>query len=267
MVKKRLIACLLWRSGMLIQSKQFSHTNAVGNAYTAIDFFNTWAIDEIILLDVTRKKDTRDRFHADLVELSSRCFVPLAVGGWVETLDDIHQLLHEGADKVVINTGAIRDISFIAQAAKRFGKQCIVVSIDAKKLADGTYTVIGDRGRVPSTYTVDQWARQVEEAGAGEIFLTSIDCDGMKQGYDTDLVALVSKSVGIPVIASGGVGEWQHFMDGFAAGADAVSAANIFHYMEQSTKKAKNYLFEQGIDVRQPAFYDVSVPRKVRYRV
>lgn len=267
MLKKRLIACLLWRNGILVQSKNFKHTNAVGNAYTAIDFFNTWAIDEIVLLDVTRDPNDREKFHRDLRELSRRCFVPLAVGGWITTLDEIRTLLTEGADKVVINTAGVNDHGLIRDGSRRFGAQCIVLSIDAKKKASGGYEVIVDRGRKGTGLDPVTWAKQAEELGAGEIFLTSIDEDGSKRGYDTELIRSVAAAVQIPVIASGGVGEWKHFGDALDAGASAISAANIFHYFEQSTKKAKNYLFEKGVDVRRPEFYDILLPRAPVYRV
>ncbi|HLC76271.1 MAG TPA: imidazole glycerol phosphate synthase cyclase subunit [Candidatus Peribacterales bacterium] len=268
MLKKRLIASLLWRSGQLIQSKNFRHTNAVGNAYTAVDFFNTWAIDEIVLLDVTREKteEDRERFHRDLRELSKRCFVPLAVGGWLSTIDEMRQLLTEGADKIVLNTEAYRDGEIIEKGAKRFGKQCIVISIDARK-ANGRYEVVIDRGQEFTDTSPVEWAKTAEKLGAGEILLRSIDHDGTKQGYDLELVASVSAAVSIPVIAAGGAGEWEHFQQGIEAGALAVAAGNLFQHAEQSTKKVKNALFEHGIDVRRPEFYDIGTPRKIIYRV
>ena len=267
MLKKRLIACLLWRDGMLIQSKGFKHTNSVGSAYTAIDFFNTWSIDEIVLLDVTREPNKREQFHRDLAELSSRCFVPLAVGGWVETVEEMRRLLSEGADKVVINSGAFRNEAFIREGAERFGKQCLVLSIDAKRVGNG-HEVFIDRGRKETGISPVAWAKEAEEWGVGEIFLTSIDQDGFGNGYDLLLTESVASAVDVPVIASGGVGNWQHCIDAFEkAHADAVSAANIFHYLEQSTKKAKNELFAHGINIRHPEFYDIGLPRNPLYRV
>lgn len=253
---------------MLVQSMGFKHTNSVGNAYTAVDFFNTWAIDEILLLNVTRNTESMAMFHEDLKHLSERCFVPLTVGGWVKTIDDIRTLLKEGADKVAINTEAVRNPEFIREASKVFGNQCIVVSIDAKLNKSGEYEVFIDRGAEASGLSPFEWAKKVEGLGAGEIFLTSIDHDGMRKGYDLELVKGVSEAVDIPVIASGGVGEWQHLVDAVSrGGADAVSAANIFHYSEQSTKKAKNFMKEAGIEVRKPEFYTVHVPRRPIYRV
>jgi imidazole glycerol-phosphate synthase subunit HisF len=267
MLKKRLIACLLWRNCMLIQSKGFQHKNSVGNAFTAVDFFNTWAIDEIVILDVSKESDDRERFHRDLVHMSARCFVPLAVGGWVQSTDDIRRLLTEGADKVVINTEAFRNHSLITQGAERFGKQCIVISIDAKRDGKGGHEVYINRGAEPTGMQAVDWAKKAEELGAGEIFLTSIDQDGLLGGYDCELTRSVSDAVSIPVIASGGVGKWEHFKEGIDAGASAISAANIFYYMDLSTKKAKNFLFEHSVDVRRPEFYDVKIPRQVIYDV
>ena len=268
MTKHRLIACLLWNNGVLVQSMRFTHTNAVGNAYTAVDFFNTWAVDEIVLLDVTRAPDEQDFFHAQLKELSKRCFIPLAAGGWVDTVADMRRLLQEGADKVVVNTEAFKHPSLVTDGARQFGNQCMVVSIDVKKNSAGAYEVSIDRGRTPTGVHPVAHAQRMEAAGAGEIFLTSIDEDGQRSGYDCALVRQVSDAVGIPVIASGGVGEWQHLVDGIQnGGADAVCAANIFHYFEQSTKQAKEFMKQSGIDVREPEFYTVAMPRKIQYRV
>jgi cyclase len=264
MLKIRLIATLLWRDGMLIQSKRFAHTNSVGNAYTSVDFFNTWAIDEIVLVDVTRERsdESRQKFHQDLKELSKRCFVPLTVGGWLDSVDEIRQLLSEGADKVAVNTGAFRDHTFLSEASARFGAQCIVLSIDTKK-----DEVMIDRGREMTGVSPMAWAKEAEELGAGEILLRSIDHDGTKQGYDIDLIKSVSDAVSIPVIACGGAGEWQHFAAGIEAGASAVAAGNLFQHAEQSTKKVKNALFEQGINVRVPEFYDIGTAREIVYKV
>ena len=197
MLKKRLIACLLWRDGMLVQSKSFKHTNSVGNAYTAIDFFNTWSIDEIILLDVTREPNEREKFHRDLMELSARCFVPLSVGGWVNSVEEMRRLLSEGADKVVVNSGAFRNEAFIRDGAERFGKQCLVLSIDAKRV-NGGHEVFIDRGRKGMGVSPVDWAKQAEEWGIGEIFLTSIDQDGSGNGYDLELIGNVAKAVNVP---------------------------------------------------------------------
>lgn len=253
---------------MIVQSMKFKHTNVVGNAITAVDFFNTWAIDEIILLDASRTPDNKKLFCQTLDELSKRCFVPLTVGGWITSLHDIRLLLERGADKVIINTHAVKSPEFIDCAAKTFGNQCIVVSIDSQKNDSGEYEVVIDRGREPAGKHPVKWAKQAEFLGAGEIFITSIDHDGQRTGYDLNLVKQVSSAIEIPVIASGGVGEWQHLVDGIQQGhADAVSAANIFHYTEQSTKHAKMYMKEKRIEVRTPVFYHIILPRQPKYIV
>lgn len=267
MLKKRLIASLLWRDGILIQSKKFRHTNAVGTVYTAIDFFNSWSIDEIILLNVSRTKESQFDFHKDVSYISRRCFVPLTIGGWISSTDEIRQFLSEGADKISINTHAALHSDFITESAERFGKQCIVVSIDTMQDADSSAYVSVDRGQERLSLDPIVWAQKAEKMGAGEILLRSIDQDGTKSGYDLNLLRSVCKAVSVPVIASGGAGEWQHFADAFDAGASAVAGGNIFHHTEQSTKKAKNYLFEHKYPVRVPEFYDALLPRDPIYKI
>lgn len=267
MLKKRLIACLLWNNGFIVQSVNFRHTNSVGNAITAVDFFHTWAIDEIIILDVSRDDSQREKFFEVIQELSNRLFIPLTVGGKIKDTETIKRLFRLGADKISINTAAVKTPSLIQEAATMFGNQAVVVSVDAK-LSDGKYEVYVNQGSEPVGLDPVTWAKEAEKRGAGEIFLTSIDRDGSRKGYDLELTKNVSENVSIPVIASGGVGEWQHFVDGVLIGrADAVSAANIFHYFEQSTKKAKDYMLASGIEVRKPAFYTIKTPRNPRYAV
>lgn len=267
MLKKRLIACLLWNNGMIVQSIHFRHTNAVGNAITSVDFFHTWAVDEIVILDVSRDDSQREKFFEIIQELSSRLFIPLTIGGKIRDIEIMRRLFRLGADKIAINTAAVKNPSLIADAAHMFGNQAAVVSIDAK-LVGGTHEVYVNQGSEATGLHPVEWAKEAEKRGAGEIFLTSIDNDGSRKGYDLELTKNVSQSVGIPVIASGGVGEWQHLVDGILLGnADAVSAANIFHYFEQSTKKAKDYMLSKGIDVRKPAFYTISTPRNPKYTV
>lgn len=255
------MACLLWRDGAIVQSVGFEHTNIVGDAQTAVDFFNVWGIDEIVLLNVSREPDQREAFYVTVEELSKNCFVPLTVGGWVRNPDDIRALLSRGADKISTNTEAVRDPEFIERASETFGSQCITVSIDAKRTDDGEYQVVIDRGREPTGLRPDDWAREAEEWGAGEIFLTSIDQDGAQTGYDTELIRRVAGTVRIPVVASGGVGEWEHLVTGIEEGnASAVSVANRFHHIQHSTTKAKQHMLDTGLDVREPAFaerYDI----------
>jgi len=189
----------------------------------------------------------------------------LTVGGWIKDTQEIQQFLKDGADKICINTQAFENPKLIQDSAKLFGSQCIVVSIDAKKIA-GEHIVFVDRGQTNTDLSVINWAKNVEELGAGEILLTSIDNDGGRNGYDLELVHKVSAAVSIPVIAFGGVGKWQHFVDGIKIGhADAVSAGNIFHYTEQSTYDAKMHMIKSGLNVRSPQFYKIPSPRKPKY--
>lgn len=267
MLKKRLIPSLLVRDGKIVQSVQFKHTNVIGNAFTAVDFFNAWAVDEILILDISREHTGREEFFHIVEELSERCFVPLSVGGWITTIADIEALLGRGADKVTINTHAFKHPEFVTEAARIFGSQCIVVSIDTRRDGSGRHIVWIDRGRENTGMGAVEWAKKAQELGAGEILLTSIDHDGMRRGYDLELMSEVSGSVEIPVIAFGGVGDWQHMVEGVNVGhVDAVSAGNIFHYTEHSTKKAKEFMREKGVSVRDTVFYKVTLPRRPRYK-
>tara|TARA_B100000029_G_scaffold226152_1_gene223933 strand:- start:848 stop:1660 length:813 start_codon:yes stop_codon:yes gene_type:complete len=266
MLKNRLIPNIILNNGNVVQSVNFKHTNVIGNAVTAVDFFNSWAVDEIIILDVSRDKNYRQTFHKIIHGLSKRCFIPLTVGGWIDSISEIRKLLQLGADKISINTVAVENPNFINQASQIFGSQCITTSIDVKKNELGKYEVMIDRGRKHTDLDPVKWAKEVEKRGAGEIFLTSIDHDGTREGYDLNLVKSVSESISIPVIAFGGVGQWKHFVDGIKDGkADAVSAANIFHFSEHSTYNAKNFMSDAGLNVRIPQFFEVPTPRKPKY--
>jgi cyclase len=266
MVKKRLIASLLVKSGLIVQSINFKHPNVIGNAITAVDFFNTWSIDEIVILDISDTDEERHEFLKIIGRLSKRCFVPLTVGGWLRSAKDIKQVLEVGADKVTVNSEAVRRPEFISEASKNFGSQCIVASIDVKRNKDGGYEVYSERGKTPNALGPTEWARKAEELGCGEIYLTSIDKDGSRKGYDLDLVQSVVNTVSVPVIAFGGAWKWQDFVDGVKiGGADAVAAANIFHFTEHSTKRAKEFMKKSGINVREPVFYRITSPRKPIY--
>lgn len=251
MLQKRLIPVLLIKDGKVVQSQNFSHTNIIHAMPTiAIEYFNRWAADEIILLDVSRDPGNRESFHDVVSKMSEKCFVPLTAGGWIRSNDDIRKLLRLGADKVTINTRAVNNPEFITEASEAFGSQCIVVSIDARENDEGDYEVVVDRGRTPTEMDPASWAKQAEELGAGEIYITSIDHDGLRQGYDKPLIRSVTEAVDIPVIAFGGVSEWEHLVEGIELGAEAVAAANTFHYTEQSVKNAKNHLRERNVNVR-----------------
>lgn len=256
MVKKRLIVSLLWRNGNLVQSIKFKHTNVVGSVFTAMEFFNAWESDEILLLNVSRDDDNFEIFLHTLKGLSKLCFVPLSVGGWINNIEKVDMIIEGGADKIVVNTHAFVNPGWITTIAEKYGSQCVIVSIDAKLSKDGIYEVYIDRGRCPTGVKVDDWAREAERRGAGEIYITSIDHDGVKGGYDLKMVDNVVKAVNIPVIAFGGVGNWDHMVDGLnAGGAHAVAAGNIFHYFEQSVRQAKRHLIKAGLDVRIPDNY------------
>lgn len=252
MLKKRLIAVILVRNGQVVQSVRFKHTNIIHyDPVYAIDSFNRWAVDEILVLNVTRDRSACKGFVEVLKRISGACFVPLAAGGWVEDVSYARQLLQSGADKVVVNTRAFEQPDFITELAGRFGKQCVVVSIDARKNADSGWNVVVDRGRDVKEADAVAWAARAVSMGAGELMVNSLDHDGNRKGYDLELIRRISQAVNVPVIAMGGVFSWQDLADGIEkAGVDAVAAANIFHYTEQSTKKAKAYLLSAGLDFR-----------------
>ncbi|MEK7165664.1 MAG: imidazole glycerol phosphate synthase cyclase subunit, partial [Patescibacteria group bacterium] len=235
MLKKRLIPILLLREGMLVKSIEFQSYRPVGNPKVAIDYFNSWEVDEIVFLDITPGKQYQPgrldinlenfRLLSDYTRyISTKCFVPLTVGGGITTIDDIRNLLHAGADKISINTQAISHPEFITAASKIFGRQCIVVSIDVKKTNSG-YEVFTSYGKKATGINPIKWAKEAVERGAGEILLQSMDKDGTLSGYDLELIKSVADSVSAPVIATSGVGNWQHLVDGIKVGhASAVAA-------------------------------------------
>lgn len=263
MKKKRVIPVVLLKSGWLVQSLQFSRHLNLGNPFWTVKRLSEWASDELIYLDITdddnydlRRDDlgapNRRSFLEIIEEVSKVSFMPITVGGRIRTLDDIRVRLALGADKISINTVAFDDPDFIGRAASQFGTQCIVVSIDYREV-DGTMRVMVERGRRDTGWDPVGWAREVEQRGAGEILLNSIDRDGMKSGYDIDTIARVSAAVKIPVIALGGVGRWEHFEEAFSrTTVDAVAAANIFQHTDQSVYYAKQHLFEANYNVREP---------------
>ena len=276
MLKKRLIACLLLKNGYLVKTRNFGNYQVIGSPRTPIELFNRWSVDEIVLLDLSRTEkynldrsdinyENPDSLEGIISYIAQSCFIPLTVGGGIHTIDDIRKRLKYGADKVVIDTEALVKPGFINESAKIFGKQCIVVSVDAKKKSDGSYEVFVDLGKQATGRDPIEWAREIEQRGGGEILLNSIDKDGTMMGYDVDLIQKVSKAVSIPVIALGGAGEWQDFVDAVKIGnASAVAAANIFYFREQSTRMAKKHMKEAGIDVRFTAHFVPKLSTKVQ---
>ena len=263
MKKLRVIPVLLLRNGWLVQTKQFRRHQNLGNPVAAVKRLSEWAADELIYLDISRN-DLYDLRRDDLwypnrhdilqiiEDVSKVACMPITVGGRIRSLRDIEKRLAAGADKVCINTKAIDEPQFVEEAAREFGSQCIVISIDVMRNSAAT-CVASEGGTRTTGRTPEDWAREVEQRGAGEILLNSIDRDGMKNGYDLDLVAKVSDGVRIPVIACGGAGSWDHFAEAFRrTNVDAVAAANIFHYSDQSVYLARQFLFQQGLNVRRP---------------
>ena len=263
MKKKRLIPVLLLRNGWLVQSKNFSEYQNLGNPVTAVKRLSEWASDELIYLDIstgdnydTRRNDqgyeNRSSFLEIIEDVSKVTFMPITVGGKIRKLEDIEKRLKVGADKIAINRMAIERPQFITEAATNFGSQCIVVSIDAK-IVDGNHRVFINSGKQITKYTVEELSRIVEDHGAGEILINSIDRDGKGNGYDIDLINKVCDNVRIPVIGCGGVGDWEDFADGLEeTNMDAIAAANIFHYRDQSVYLAKKFLYDFKFNVRKP---------------
>ena len=250
MLKKRLIASLLLKDGLIVQSFGFKSYLPIGRPRFAIEFVVKWDVDEIVLLDMSAGPEGRSADDQVLEMLSHYCFVPLTVGGGIQSVSDVRRLVRAGADKISLNTYALARPQLITEIAEIFGSQSVVVSMDCRRETDGTYNVYSKSGQQASGKNVLDWAKQCEELGAGEIFLNSIDRDGYRNGYDTEMIELVSQSVDIPVIACGGVGNFEHFAPGIHAGASAVAAANIFQHIEHSTILAKAHMVKAGIDVR-----------------
>jgi len=250
MLAKRIIPCLDVKDGRVVKGTQFVDLKDAGDPVENAKRYDRQGADEIAFLDITASYEKRDILIDIVRRTAGEIFIPLTVGGGIRRLDDIRRLLKAGADKVSINTTAVRAPHFVERASKRFGSQCIVIAIDAKR-KDGGWEVYTHGGRVPTGIDALLWAKQMEEMGAGEILLTSMDRDGTKDGYDIDLTRTISESVGIPVIASGGVGTLEHLYEGLVHGkASAVLAASIFHYREFTISQVKSYLKERGVTVR-----------------
>ncbi|MDD5120708.1 MAG: imidazole glycerol phosphate synthase cyclase subunit [Candidatus Omnitrophica bacterium] len=247
MLKNRLITVLTFNDGVLFRTRNF-----IPDYRYTLNFVDAWSIDEIVVLDITRfGQGSKDHFFTVVSDFARNCFVPLAAGGGVRTINDFKRLLRFGADKIIINSEALRRPEFIREAAMQFGSQCVVVSIDARRMPSGDYEVFSEFGNKATGLDVVTWARKAQASGAGEIMLTSIDRDGTLEGYDNYLNRIVSEAIDIPVLVSGGVGKWQDFVDGFKLGkAQAVCTTNIYHFTETSIRSAKQFLAHSGIDVR-----------------
>ena len=250
MLAKRIIPCLDVMEGRVVKGVNFLDLRDAGDPVENARFYDAEMADELVFLDITASHEKRNIMIDVVRRTAEEVFMPLTVGGGIRTLEDIEALLKAGADKVSINTAAVQHPSLVAEASRAFGSQCIVVAIDAKQKGE-SWEVYIHGGRTPTGIDAVEWAREVEDMGAGEILLTSMDRDGTKDGYDIPLTKTISQTVSIPVIASGGAGNPQHLLEGLVEGlADAVLAASIFHYREYSIREVKEYLREHGVPVR-----------------
>ncbi len=251
MLAKRIIPCLDVNAGRVVKGVNFVELRDAGDPVEIAKRYDDQGADEITFLDITASSDDRDIILHIVEAVASQVFIPLTVGGGVRQVDDVRRLLNAGADKVSMNTAAVNNPQLVADASARVGAQCIVVAVDAKQTSPGRWEVFTHGGRKNAGLDAIDWARKVESLGAGEILLTSMDRDGTKVGFDLALTRAVADAVGIPVIASGGVGNLQHLADGVTQGrADAVLAASIFHYGEFTVRQAKEYMRARGIEVR-----------------
>ena len=250
MLKNRIIPCLDVKNGRVVKGINFVDLIDAGDPVEQAKIYSDGGADEICFLDITASHENRDTIYKVVEQTSKKCFVPLTVGGGVRNVNDINKLLNCGADKVSINTAAVENSKVVVDSSKKFGSQCIVVAIDAKKNGD-KWEVFTHGGRINSGIDALEYAKKMEESGAGELLVTSMDRDGTQVGYDIELMSMISSKVNIPLIASGGVGNLDHLVEGIKLGkASAVLAASIFHYGKYSVKEAKQYLESKGIPVR-----------------
>ncbi|WP_448903457.1 imidazole glycerol phosphate synthase subunit HisF [Eubacterium sp.] len=249
---KRIIPCLDVNNNRVVKGVNFVNLRDAGDPVEVAKAYNKAGADELVFLDITASSDNRNTVVDMVRRVAEQVFIPFTVGGGIRTVDDFKTLLREGADKISINSSAIMNPRLISDAADKFGSQCVVVAIDAKRRADGSgWNIYKNGGRVDVGIDAVEWALKVDKLGAGEILLTSMDCDGVKQGYDVELTRIISENVSIPVIASGGAGKKEHFYDALTEGkADAALAASLFHYKELEINDLKHYLKEKGVQVR-----------------
>lgn len=252
MYAKRIIPCLDVKNGRVVKGTSFVNLRDAGDPVQCAAAYDRQGADELVLLDITASSDAR-KIIVDIVNaVANTIFIPFTVGGGIRTVEDFTDILRAGADKVSVNSAAVLNPNIINEASYKFGSQCVVAAIDAKRRKEGGWEVYINGGRKPMGLDAVAWAIEAEKRGAGEILLTSMDCDGQKEGYDVGLTRAVSESVGIPVIASGGAGSLSHFLEAFTKGkADAVLAASLFHFGEIAIPDLKDYLYENGIPVRK----------------
>ena len=251
MLKNRIIPCLDVKNGRVVKGINFVDLKDAGDPVEQAKIYSDGGADEICFLDITASNENRDTIYEVVDKTSKKCFVPLTVGGGIRTIENIRDLLLAGADKVSINTAAVKDINFIKEAAQKFGTQCMVVAVDAKKVSDGKWEIFTHGGREKTGIDAVEFSKKAEAYGAGEILLTSMDKDGTKTGYDLELLNIITNSISVPVIASGGAGNLEHLYDAIkTGGASAVLAASIFHYGEFTIKETKEYLKSKNVPVR-----------------
>lgn len=250
---KRIIPCLDVNAGRVVKGVNFVNLIDAGDPVEIAKAYDKAGADELVFLDITASSDGRDTVVDMVRRVASQVFIPFTVGGGIRTVDDFKKILREGADKVSINSAAIMNPNLITEAAEKFGSQCVVVAIDAKRRADGSgWNIFKNGGRVDMGIDAVEWAMKADKLGAGEILLTSMDCDGTKAGYDLELTRIISENVSIPVIASGGAGTKEHFKEALTVGkADAALAASLFHFKELEICEVKEYLHENGVSVRR----------------
>ncbi len=249
---KRIIPCLDVNGGRVVKGVNFVNLIDAGDPVAIAEAYDKAGADELVFLDITASSDSRNTVVDMVRKVAERVFIPFTVGGGIRTVDDFKAILREGADKVSVNSAAIMNPSLISEAADKFGSQCVVVAIDAKRNPDGnSWNIYKNGGRIDMGIDAVEWAIKADKLGAGEILLTSMDCDGTKAGYDIELTRMIAENVSIPVIASGGAGNLEHFKDALTTGkADAALAASLFHFKELEIKEVKNYLRQEGISVR-----------------
>lgn len=252
MFTKRIIPCLDVHAGRVVKGVNFVNLKDAGDPVEIAAAYDKAGADELVFLDITASSDKRNTVVDMVRRVAETVFIPFTVGGGIRTVDDFKALLREGADKISVNSAAIDRPELISEAADKFGSQCVVVAIDAKRRADGSgWNIFKHGGRIDMGIDAVEWAMKAQKLGAGEILLTSMDCDGTKAGYDIELTRMISQNVSIPVIASGGAGTMEHFYDALTEGeADAALAASLFHYKELEIKQVKQYLREKGVSVR-----------------